>query len=325
MSCSALYRKFEFFVRVAAAILLTWLLSGTQSIAWQNAVYHPYYSPPGSKTQFRPYAQPDYYRPYYPGYYYPRQASYAPPTSSLKPGPKSSVLQKPYAEGTDSRAAQQPKAITGKKQAFIDALLPHIKKENSRLRQLRVRIREVNRALDDGYAISKKAERWLQQLKKQYRVQGDPLTSKAAREELLKKIDIIPPSLTLAQAANESAWGRSRFASEANNLFGIWTYDESQGLKPRNREAEKSHLVRKFKTQGESVKFYMHMLNSHPAYKKLRTIRHAARLNRQIPDGLAMANGLEKYSAKGKDYIQLIQELIRQNQWARLDTGGQST
>ena len=140
----------------------------------------------------------------------------------------------------------------------------------------------------------------------------DPLTSKAARDELLGKIDIIPSSLALAQAANESAWGQSRFAQEANNLFGIWTYDKDKGLVPRNREQGKKHLVRIFDDVGESVRYYMHTLNSHPAYAGLREIREDLRASGLAIDGHKLAVGLEKYTAKGQQYIDLIQGLIRQ-------------
>ena len=163
----------------------------------------------------------------------------------------------------------------------------------------------------------------LRKLAASYRIDDDPVDSASARQALLHRIDIIPSSLALAQAANESAWGKSRFAREANNLFGIWTYDEDKGLKPRNREAGKTHLVRIFDDYGDSVRYYMHLLNSHPAYADLREIRVQLRTARQTIDGHSLASGLDKYSAKGKEYVDLIKSLIRQNEWARLDMDNQ--
>ncbi|MCK4708965.1 MAG: glucosaminidase domain-containing protein, partial [Gammaproteobacteria bacterium] len=205
------------------------------------------------------------------------------------------------------------------KQSFIDKLLPYIEQENTRLKRLRKQTLHIVQQLDANIRISDKTKSWLKEIAKKFRVKGNPVESKQARYELLTKVDIIPSSLTLAQAATESAWGKSRFATEANNLFGIWTYNKSKGLKPKNRDSEKKHLVRIFDHYGESVAYYMHTLNSHPAYKKLRKIRQQLR-NKQLKiNGLEMANGLEKYSAKGNDYIQLIRKLIRQNEWAQLD------
>ena len=131
-------------------------------------------------------------------------------------------------------------------------------------------------------------------------------------------------SLVLVQVVNESVWGWSRFAQEVNNLFGIWTYDEDKGIKPLNREEGKTHLVRIFDDYGESVSYYMHTLNSHPAYRELREIRQQLRTSGQEIDGHKLAAGLEKYSARGQVYIELIRSLIRQNRWAQLDTANQS-
>ena len=201
----------------------------------------------------------------------------------------------------------------------MEKLLPYIERENTRLKRLRKQAQQIIEQLDSNVQISDKTKVWLKKLAKKFRIKGNPVKDKQAREELLTRIDIIPSSLTLAQAATESAWGKSRFATEANNLFGIWTYDESKGLRPKNRDAEKKHLVRIFEHYGESVAYYMHTLNSHPAYKKLREIRQQHRSKKLAVNGLEMANGLHKYSARGDKYIQLIRKLIRQNEWAKLD------
>lgn len=317
--------RLTFPFRVVATIFLIWLVSSSQSMAWDNVGYRPYYNQPVYYSTYNPYTRSAYYQTYYPATYYSPRPTYVP----IKARPDATinrlrVKQTPITSNKKTPIEHQPQDISAKKQAFIDALLPYIQKENARLKELHQRTRNMVLALDAGFAIPEKSQLEIQQLAKRYRVKSNALKNPQARAELLKKIDVIPASLTLAQAANESAWGKSRFATEANNLFGIWTYDESKGLKPLNREADKKHLVRKFENLGESVQYYMQMLNSHPAYKKLRDIRHQARSRNQTPDGLAMAGGLEKYSARGKQYIQLIQDLILQNQWALLDTQGPS-
>jgi Bax protein len=119
--------------------------------------------------------------------------------------------------------------------------------------------------------------------------------------------------LALAQAANESAWGKSRFAREAQNLFGVWTYDESKGIVPKKRAKGARHLVRKYESMEESIAHYITLLNSHPAYEPLRVIRLEQRTQGNYPDGYAMARGLIKYSAKGEQYVAIIRSMINKN------------
>ena len=345
--------------RLIAVSLLTWLLYSSQSIAWQNNPYQPYpnypapgyynpnpnyyvpvnYNPPPRYRQpvnYNPYPQPNYNQ----GYYYPSQpfpaqirqaAPYqAPAPEAIKNQPVEQTIIEPAASkpsksqpGKTSREPSNQSSITTK-QDFIEGLLPFIEQENNRILRLRQRAIDIIQHLDSASDSSEQSKVWLKKIAKKYRIKGNPVSDPQAREKLLRKIDIIPASLTLAQAANESAWGRSRFATEANNLFGIWTYDESKGLIPLNRDSDKKHLIRVFDHFGESVAYYMHTLNSHPAYHKLREIRQQQRAEQQLLDGHAMAEGLEKYSARGEQYILLIQDLILKNQWAKLDDAGVS-
>jgi len=129
-----------------------------------------------------------------------------------------------------------------------------------------------------------------------------------SQENLLKKVNIIPPSLALAQAANESAWGTSRFAQKANNLFGEWCFSEGCGLVPLSRPDGETYEVEKFDELKGSVASYIHNLNSHPAYKKLRDIRDNVGV-----DGYKMAEGLEAYSARGEKYVEELQSMIEYN------------
>jgi len=329
---------FIFSSRLLTSALLLWGLFSTQAMAWQQVSYNPYpvYAAPVNfnpnyNPNYNPYTQP-YARPYgypvynypannYPRYGYPQQNYFTPQVVPAK-------LSKPVVKPDIKNIPKQKKAITqsstSSKKIFIEKLLPYIDKENTRLIQIRKQVLTINQQLEAAITVSEKSKIWLKKIARKYRVKGNPITKPQARDELLSKVDMIPSSLTLAQAANESAWGKSRFATEANNLFGIWTYDESKGLKPKNRDPEKKHLVRIFDHYGESVSYYMHTLNSHPAYIKLRDIRHQQRNNKLTLNGFEMADGLEKYSAKGDLYIKLIQQLILQNQWAQLDGNNQS-
>lgn len=311
--------RLAFSIRILVTAALIGLMFSTGSMAWQAVAYAPYPSYP-SAAYYYPYSQPGYYPGHSNNYQYPAQPNYAP----VKPAATPTAKIKSVTEKTRQKIKDVSEDISAKKKAFMDKLLPYIERENARLKQIRQQVGQLILKLEARVKISQKSKDWLKKLAKKYRIKGDPVEDNEARKELLQKVDIIPASLTLAQAANESAWGKSRFATEANNLFGIWTFDKNKGLKPQNRDVEKKHLVRKFENVGDSVKHYMHILNSHPAYKKLREIRQQFRHKQLTPDGHALAVGLEKYSAKGAQYIQLIRDLIRQNQWANLDSLNQS-
>ena len=306
-------------------------LFSSHAMGYQYGYYAPNpYTPP--QGYYQPYPPAPY--PYHPAYPYPAQPDYKkvsmPAQVSLG---SSSATEQKREQRIDrdlstvttkpevSEEAIPPVTESGdKKQAFIAGLLPHIKRENSRLTGLRNKIAAMFDRLGRKEALDASEKQQLTKLRRKYRVKGNPLKDKASRDELLRKIDIIPLSLALAQAANESAWGQSRFAREANNLFGIWTYDEDKGLKPLNREEGKTHLVRIFDDIGESVRYYMYTLNSHPAYTEMRKIRQRLRTSREVIDGHELATGLEKYSAKGEEYIDLIQDMIKENEWVRLDS-----
>mgnify|MGYP000465840695 CR=1 FL=1 len=132
--------------------------------------------------------------------------------------------------------------------------------------------------------------------------------------ELLLYVDIIPESLVLAQAANESAWGTSRFALEGNNYFGQWCFRKGCGLVPEQRDDEAEHEVRRFKNARQSVFAYIDNLNINRAYADLREKRSELRQNGQEITGLTLASGLHSYSERGQDYIDEIESLISYNE-----------
>jgi len=320
------------FRTILPAILLMTLFS-SHAMAYQYGYYSPNpYSAP--RVYGNPYARAPY--PYYPVYRYPPQSrpAYAPARQPVQLPVVNTTRTVPVEQGAAKSVAipvevktgtaeKSGSILSGKKQEFITTMLPHIDKENRRLIALRQSVSAMLNKIERDTALSTSEQQQISKLATRYRIKGDPLVDISAREEMLRKIDIIPSSLALAQAANESAWGESRFAQEANNLFGIWTYDQDKGLKPQRREEGKTHLVRIFDDFSESVRYYMYTLNSHPAYHELRVIRQQLRASEQVIEGRKLAAGLEKYSAKGQAYIDLIQSLIRQNEWVLLDTDNQ--
>ncbi len=313
--------------RILSLLLTLMALYSAGAAAYQYAYPSPYgyYAPRGYYPGYAPAPYP-YYR--YPARRPPVQMIQPEQAPAIETGTDPAVTapaDEPIQAGPGTQAETRVygQGLNEKKRAFIETLLPYIEDENRHLAKQRAQLAGVIGDLESGTAAGAEDQKLLVRLARKYRVEGDPLKDAGARAELMRKIDIIPASLALAQAANESAWGESRFAREANNLFGIWTYDESRGLKPLRREEGKKHLVRIFEDFGESVRYYMHTLNSHPAYSELRDIRRQLRQADSDIDGHQLAAGLEKYSAKGKAYIELIQGLIRQYEWALLDSGNQ--
>ena len=207
-----------------------------------------------------------------------------------------------------------------RKQQFFAFLLPIVLQENAAILQQRMAIErwigQLQQATEKppSQALSSRVRR----IALVYGYQGgfhsvDELT------QLLQRVDIIPPSLVLAQAANESAWGTSRFARLGNNLFGQWCFRVGCGITPKLRSAQASHEVRSFASVNASVRAYLHNLNRHASYETLRQIRATAR-QRSLPLlGEQLAQGLMRYSQRGQDYIDEIRLLIQQNELQRYD------
>ena len=187
-----------------------------------------------------------------------------------------------------------------RKEVFFNYLLPAIQKKNAEIIEIRSAI--SNNELSNAQ---------LNDLAKKYRV--------TSKEELLKVIDILPPSLVLAQAANESNWGRSRFAKDFNNYFGIWCFSKGCGVVPMDREDDATHEVASFNSLEECIDYYVLNINRSYAYEDLRSIRKNQRENLQPITGMLLAEGLENYAFPGDEYIESIKSLINFNQLERHD------
>lgn len=213
---------------------------------------------------------------------------------------------------------QQP--VDRRKSLFFQALAPIIAAENQRIYRQRQQVKRALQALQED-PTNVQAEIALLAFADDYGMDAHGRVSEM-QNELLRRVDIVPPGLVLAQAANESAWGTSRFALEANNLFGMWTWDKSKGLKPKDRVEDASHYVRIFADLRSAVRNYLHTLNTGSAYSDLRDIRAAARQQGKAPSALALAAGLERYSQRGEEYVSEIRAMIRYNdleQWRRFE------
>jgi Bax protein len=153
---------------------------------------------------------------------------------------------------------------------------------------------------------------WLEKKYKQYGVKSKDLST------LKIRIDEIPVSLAIAQAAKETGWGTSRFAQEGNALFGQWTWS-GEGLKPKEAEEGADHKVMKFNILQASVRAYQRNLNTHPTYKDLRKARAEFRDSNKPLDSLELSNYLNKYAETGNQYVEVLQQIIKQNKLKDFD------
>lgn len=203
-----------------------------------------------------------------------------------------------------------------RKRLFFGALLPAVLAENARIRRERGRLEF---AFARGWLVpGGRLHRYVTTLSARYGMQGDPNDPRFQRR-LLHRVDEVPPALALAQAANESAWGTSRFAREGNNLFGHWTWDRTRGMVPRRRNAGAKHFVRIFPDVRSSVRAYLHNLNAGRAYRRLREMRAVMRAAGQPLDPMVLAGGLLRYSERGQAYVDAIRALMRDNGLEGLD------
>ena len=189
-----------------------------------------------------------------------------------------------------------------KKETFIKIVLPLIVAENERIladreKLLRLSVKKFTTDLE---------KQWLRQKLLEYKVKKGDL------KELLERIDIIPTSIALAQAAKESGWGTSRFALEGNAIFGQWTWS-GQGIAPLDRESNKSHKILKFPILRASVKAYQNNLNTHKSYSKFRQKRLSLRNKNKKIRGLELTETLNNYAQTGSEYTKILNQIIKQN------------
>lgn len=210
-----------------------------------------------------------------------------------------------------------------KKEVFFSYFDQIITAENERILQQRETIQSLANVLATGGELNPEEKTSLAEIAALYRLKDSELDTTDLVAELLVRVDIIPVSLALAQAATESAWGTSRFAREGNNIFGQWCFDEGCGLVPGRRAEDKSHEVKAFASVEASIRAYLRNLNTNPSYEYLREIRAHMRLKDKPLDSRALAQGLVRYSERGHVYIAELHDIIRINDLLARD-GGQS-
>ena len=195
-----------------------------------------------------------------------------------------------------------------KKNLFIKIILPLILQENNRIKLDRIKLFSILNKNKNTDA----EKNWLNLKFKQYGVINKDLST------LKIRMDEIPVSLAIAQAAKETGWGTSRFALEGNALYGQWTWS-GEGIKPAGADSDSTHKVMKFKILKSSVRAYQRNLNTHSSYKNFRLARAELRDNKMKLDSLILANYLDKYAETGKNYVKILKQIIKQNNLIEFD------
>lgn len=197
-----------------------------------------------------------------------------------------------------------------RKRVFLRTMLPLILRANERVQADRARLIDLRGKMNKSAPLSGADRAWLDQIAGHYGVKSGNMA------ELLRRVDIVPASLALAQSAEESGWGTSRFAQQGNALFGHTT-PAGTGMAPAGRRL---YDIRAFDTLSGAVEAYLHNLNTHRAYASLRKMRAEMRARSKMLDSSALAGTLLAYSERGQDYVETLRVIMRVNELANFDT-----
>ena len=196
-----------------------------------------------------------------------------------------------------------------KKETFIKIVLPLVVAENDKILNDRMKLKKIV----SKKMTSDKEKLWLRQKLREYKVKNSDM------KELQKRMDIIPVSIALAQAAKESGWGTSRFALEGNAIFGQWTWT-GQGIEPLNKGKHEGHKILRFPILRASVKAYKNNLNTHKVYSDFREKRFKLRKRNKKIKGTELTDTLDKYAQTGKEYTRILEQIINQNDLSDFET-----
>ena len=195
-----------------------------------------------------------------------------------------------------------------RKEFFIQIVLPLIIQENNNIKLDRKTLFSIINKNNNSNAEKK----WLDRKYKQYGVKSNDLLT------LKIRMDEIPVSLAIAQAAKETGWGTSRCAQEGNALFGQWTWS-GEGLRPKEAKEGEEHKVMKFNILQASVRAYQRNLNTHSTYKDFRKARAKLRDSNKKLDSIELSKYLNKYAETGNQYVKVLQKIIKQNKLQDFD------
>ena len=210
--------------------------------------------------------------------------------------------------------------VDNKKRLFFRVLAPLLLRANELIMTDRDRLKNIKSSLSQNTSIAEKDQKWIVKLAQVYKVNlVDGQITASELDELWKKVDIVPVSLALAQAAEESGWGTSRFAALGNAVYGQWTWGGKAITPEKQRKELGNYGIASFETLQQSVCAYMLNLNTHNAYSSLRNKRAELRKKDQKITGLLLAETLTKYSERGEEYVKGLKSLMDYNQLSPTD------
>lgn len=214
------------------------------------------------------------------------------------------------------------KDVTMKKQLFVKMMLPLTLKVNEEIANERKEFLPVYEKIEEDEKLTSKDKKKIDDLAQKYRTKSkfkDDRKYPVLAKKLFNKIDVLPPSLVIAQAIEESGWGTSRFARFGNALFGEWSWN-GQGMIPKGREKGEKYRVKTFDTTLDSLRSYMRNINSHKSYYQLRIKRREARYRELMFSGYDFAGAMHGYSQRGPEYVKSIRNIINRNKLSDLDS-----
>ncbi len=195
-----------------------------------------------------------------------------------------------------------------KRELFIKIILPLILNENEKITEDRKKLFKI--LAKNFNTVGERV--WLKRRFKEYKIEDQDLT------KLKMRMDIIPVSIAIAQAANESGWGTSRFALEGNALFGQWTWSK-KGISPKKADPNQTHKILQFQILKASVRAYKNNLNTHRAYQEFREARAKLRQTNSELDGLQLTKYLTNYASIGEKYVRILEDIIEKNSLTDFD------
>ena len=200
------------------------------------------------------------------------------------------------------------KSTQKKKDTFIKIIMPLILSENNNILENRKKLFKI--LAKQSNTMGEKV--WLKRRFKEYQIEKEDIA------ELKLRMDIVPTSIAIAQAAKESGWGTSRFALEGNAMYGQWTWDKD-GIEPTNKDSNQEHKILKFPMLQSSVKAYMRNLNTHRGYREFRNQRADLRKTNKNISGLDLVKYLYNYAETGSEYVKILRKIITQNDLTDFD------
>lgn len=201
-------------------------------------------------------------------------------------------------------------SLEARQAAFIAFMVPKVTAANQQVLFTRQRILDILIAWQTSHSLSSADRFWLRSTAYVYQIPSFSIHRPADIQALLLRVDEVPPSLVVAQAANESAWGTSRFAIEGDNFFGQYCYVSGCGVLPLDRPAGQTYEVQRFDSVQDSINDYIYNLNTNPSYAAFRSLRATARQEGDLPMGSKLVPGLRHYSVLGQDYVTRITSII---------------